>query len=131
MDEVAFGRYRLIEVIGEGGMGKVYRAYDTVIGRDVAIKVLPTELASESGYRARFRREAHLAARLTDPHIIPIHDTGEIDGRLYLVMPIIKGTDLQTLLSRDGPMSPEMAVRVVTKLSAALHVAHEHGLVQA
>ena len=83
VDEVVFGRYRLLSVIGEGGMGRVYKAHDTVIGRDVAIKVLPTELASEPGYEERFRREAHTAARLTEPHIIPIYDTGEIEGRLY------------------------------------------------
>ena len=72
MDEVEFGRYRLISLIGEGGMGKVYKAHDTLIDRDMAIKVLPTELANEPGYRERFRREAYTAARLTEPHIIPI-----------------------------------------------------------
>ena len=129
MDEVAFGRYRLIEVIGEGGMGKVYKAHDTVIGRDVAVKVLSTELAAEPGFRERFRREAHTAARLTEPHIIPIHDTGEVDGRLYLVMPIISGTDVGTVLKRGGPMSPQRAVRVIEQLAAALDAAHAAGLV--
>jgi serine/threonine protein kinase len=129
MDEVAFGRYRLIEVIGEGGMGKVYKAHDTVIGRDVAVKVLSTELAAEPGFRQRFRREAHTAARLTEPHIIPIHDTGEVDGRLYLVMPIINGTDVGTLLKRGGPMSPQRAVPVIEQLAAALDAAHAAGLV--
>ena len=93
MDGVAFGRYRLLSLIGEGGMGKVYKAHDTVIGRDLAIKVLPTELGAEPGYRERFRREAHTAARLSEPHIVPIYDTGEIEGRLYLVMPVIDGID--------------------------------------
>jgi serine/threonine protein kinase len=65
MDEVAFGRYRLIELIGQGGMGKVYKAHDTMMDRDVAIKILPTDLANEPGYRERFRREARTAARLT------------------------------------------------------------------
>jgi beta-glucosidase-like glycosyl hydrolase len=65
VDEVVFGRYRLIALIGEGGMGKVYKAHDSVIGRDVAIKVLPTDLSAEPRYRERFRREAHTAARLT------------------------------------------------------------------
>ncbi len=129
MDEVAFGRYRLIELVGEGGMGKVFKAHDTMLRRDVAIKILPTELAAEEGYRERFQREAHTAARLTEPHIIPIHDYGEIDGRLFLVMPIIKGTDVETVLQRDGPMAPERAVRVIEQLAAALDVAHEAGLV--
>src|SRR6185437_11523384 len=69
MDEVAFGRYRLVELIGEGGMGQVFKAHDTVIGRDVAIKVLPPEMATLPGYQERFRREAQVAARLTEPHI--------------------------------------------------------------
>jgi serine/threonine protein kinase len=124
-----FGRYRLIEVIGEGGMGKVYKAHDTVIDRHVAVKVLSTELATEPGFRERFRREAHTAARLTEPHIIPIHDTGEVDGRLYLVMPIINGTDVGTLLKREGPMNPQRALRVIEQLAAALDAAHAAGLV--
>ncbi len=129
MDEVAFGRYRLIEVIGEGGMGKVYKAHDTVMRRDVAIKVLPPELATEPGYEERFRREAYTAARLTEPHIIPIHEAGEIDGRLYLVMPVIDGIDVHSLLRRDGPMSPQRAVQVIEQLAAALNAAHAAGLV--
>jgi serine/threonine kinase PknH len=129
LDEMAFGRYRLLSVIGQGGMGTVYKAYDTVIGREVAIKVLPPELSTEPGYRDRFRREAHTAARLTEPHIIPIHDTGEIDGQLYLVMPIIDGTDAHGLLQRDGPMSPQHAVRFVEQLASALDAAHSVGLV--
>nr|BBX79940.1 protein kinase [Mycobacterium florentinum] len=129
MDEVAFGRYRLIEVIGQGGMGKVYKAHDTVIDRDVAVKVLSTELATEPGFRERFRREAHTAARLTEPHIIPVHDTGEVDGRLYLVMPIIDGVDVGTLLEREGPMGPRRAVLVIEQLASALDAAHTAGLV--
>jgi serine/threonine protein kinase, bacterial len=129
VDEVAFGRYRLIELIGEGGMGKVYKAHDTMMDRDVAIKVLPPELATEPGYEQRFRREAHTAARLTEPHIIPIHEAGEIDGRLYLVMPVVDGIDVASLLKRDGPMSPELTVKVIEQLAAALNAAHKHGLV--
>ncbi|HTQ20830.1 MAG TPA: serine/threonine protein kinase, partial [Mycobacterium sp.] len=64
MDEVSFGRYRLVELIGEGGMGQVFKAHDTVIGRDVAVKVLPPEMSTLAGYRERFRREAQVAARL-------------------------------------------------------------------
>jgi serine/threonine-protein kinase len=129
VDEVAFGRYRLLSLLGAGGMGKVYKAHDSLMGRDVAIKVLPIELSAETGYRERFRREAQTSARLTEPHIIPIHDTGEIDGQLYLVMPAVDGTDLQALLKRDGPIAPARAVHVIEQLAAALDAAHAAGLV--
>jgi serine/threonine protein kinase len=129
VDEVEFGRYRLLSLIGEGGMGKVYKAHDTLMDRDVAIKVLPPELATEAGYAQRFRREAYAAARLTEPHIIPIHEAGEIDGRLYLVMPVIGGIDVHSLLQRDGPMNPQRAAKVIEQLAAALDAAHTAGLV--
>src|ERR1700741_1292784 len=129
MGEMAFGRYRLIEGSGRGGMGTVYRAHDTVIDREVAIKVLPAELASEPGYRERFRREAQTAARLAEPHIVPIYDTGEIDGQLYLVMPVVDGLDLTSVLRRDGVLPPALAMRVIEQLAAALNAAHKRGLV--
>ncbi|WP_373199382.1 WD40 repeat domain-containing serine/threonine protein kinase [Mycobacterium marinum] len=129
MDAREFGRYRLFELIGQGAAGTVYKAHDTVMGRDVAIKILPADRANEPGFRARFSREALIAARLTDPHIIPVHDTGEIDGQLYLVMPIINGVDLEVALQRDGPMTPARAVRMVEQIAAALDAAHAHGLV--
>ena len=128
MDE-KFGRYQLLSLIGQGGMGKVFKAHDTLIGRDVAVKVLSAELGAEPGYRERFRREAHTAARLTEPHIIPIYDTGEIDGQLYLVMPVIDGIDVHGLLQRDGPMPPTRAVHVIEQLADALQAAHAVGLV--
>ncbi|MDT5350674.1 MAG: hypothetical protein QOH91_3961 [Mycobacterium sp.] len=129
LDKASFGRYRLLSLIGEGGMGKVYKAHDTMMARDVAIKVLLPETAAEPGYEERFRREAHTAARLTEPHIIPIYEAGEIDGRLYLVMPIIDGIDVHSLLRRDGPLSPQRAVYVIEQLAAALNAAHAAGLV--
>ena len=129
MDEVDFGRYRLIELIGEGGMGRVFKAHDTQLLRDVAIKVLPPEFTTEPGYREQFLREAETSAQLTEPHIIPIQDAGEIDGQLYLVMPLVDGIDLASLLERDGPMSPQQAVKVIEQLAAALDAAHAAGLV--
>ncbi len=129
MDEEQFGRYRLLALIGEGGMGQVYRAHDTEIGRDVAIKVLPAGLLGERGYVQRFRREAYAVARLNEPHIIPIYDTGEINGRLYLTMPIVDGIDLHTSLAQRGRMTPELAVKVIEQVAAALDTAHSHGLV--
>ena len=127
--EVEFGRYRLFEKLGQGSMGAVYRAHDTALGRDVAIKLLQPELAAEPGFQERFRREAYAAARLASPNIIPIYETGEFDGRLYLVMPIIDGVDLNKVLKSDGAMSPQKAVRVVEQVAAALDAAHKSGLV--
>ncbi len=127
--EVEFGRYRLFDKLGQGNMGAVYRAHDTVLGRDVAVKLLQPELAAEPGFRERFRREAYAAGRLASPNIIPIYETGEIDGRMYLVMPIVDGVDLKEMLKRDGALSPQKAVRVVEQAAAALDAAHKAGLV--
>jgi serine/threonine protein kinase len=123
-----FGRYRLIELLGRGGMGAVWRAYDTDTDRVVALKVLPPHLAQDSGFSERFRREAHAAARLNNPHIIPIHHYGEIDGRLYVDMRLIEGRDLQTALAA-GPIDPARAVRIIEQVAKALHAAHKVGLV--
>ena len=127
--EVEFGRYRLFDKLGQGSMGAVYRAHDTALDRDVAVKLLQPELAAEPGFQERFRREAYGAGRLANPNIIPIYETGEIDGRLYFVMPIVDGVDLNKVLKRDGPMSPQKAVRVVEQVAAALDAAHKSGLV--
>jgi serine/threonine protein kinase, bacterial len=128
-NEVEFGRYRLFDKLGQGSMGAVFRAHDTALGRDVAVKLLQPELAAEPGFQERFRREAYAAGRLASPNIIPIYETGEIDGRLYLVMPIVDGVDLNKVLKRDGAMSPQKAVRVVEQVAAALDAAHKSGLV--
>jgi len=111
-----FGRYRLIELLGRGGMGQVWRAYDTVTDRVVAIKVLTAELSDDEEYQQRFRREAHAAARLDTPHVVPIHDYGEIDGRLFVSMRLIKGRDLDTVLA-DGPLDPARAVRIIDQVA--------------
>ena len=79
-----FGRYQLIELLGRGGMGEVWRAHDTTIDRVVALKMLLPHYAQDPDFDKRFRREARTAARLDDPHVVPIYDVGEIDGRLYV-----------------------------------------------
>lgn len=128
MDGTPFGRYRLVELLGRGGMGEVWKAYDTTMKRVVAMKVLPPTFADDEQYQVRFRREAHAAAGLDEPHIVPIHDFGEIDGRLYVTMRLIDGKTVQQLLA-NGPLAPERAVSIVEQIAAALNAAHDVGLV--
>src|SRR6201993_1961817 len=123
-----FGRYRLVELLGRGGMGEVWRAHDTDTDRIVAIKVLPAHFSDNEDFKQRFRREAHAAARLNSPHVVPIHNYGEIAGRLYVDMRLIEGRDLQTVLA-DGPIEPARAVRIIEGVALALHAAHKGGLV--
>jgi serine/threonine protein kinase, bacterial len=128
VDGTPFGRYRLLELIGEGGMGEVWRAYDIAIDRTVAIKMLLPHFAQDEKFEQRFRREARAAARLDNPHVVPIHDVGEIDGRLYVAMRLIEGQDLQTLLEA-GPLDPQRAAAIIGQVAEALHAAHKVGLV--
>ncbi|MEU1206796.1 protein kinase [Nocardia sp. NPDC005825] len=124
-----FGHYRLRRLLGEGGMGQVYEAFDTRSDRIVALKVLPPHSADDPEFRERFRRESRAAAGLNDPHVIPIHQYGEIDGRMYLDMRLVQGQGVDTVLAQRGPMPPEMAVSVVGQVAAALTAAHANGLV--
>ena len=128
MEGTPFGRYRLLELLGRGGMGEVWRAYDTAIDRVVALKVLPANFDNDPVFQERFRREAHAAAQLSEPHVVPIHDFGEIEGRLYVTMRLIDGRDLQSVLAA-GPLPPERAVRIIEQVAQALHAAHRVGLV--
>src|ERR1700755_944739 len=88
-----FGRYGLLSLLGAGGMGQVWRARDSQTNRVVALKVLPEHSADDEEPRERFRRECEAVAQLTEPHVIPIHDFGDVDGRLFLNMRLVGGTD--------------------------------------
>lgn len=130
MAETAFGRYQLQGLLGRGGMGQVYRAYDTATDRIVAIKVLPPHLAEDKEFEQRFRREARTAAGLNDPHIVPIHSFGEIDGRLYVDMRLVEGRDLVRFIAENGGrVSPAKTVAIIEQVAAALDSAHRAGLV--
>jgi len=128
-DGPRFGPYILTAVLGRGGMGVVYRAYDTVKARTVALKVLIPELATDRTFQDRFRRESRRAARLSEPHIIPIHDFGQIDGRLFIDMRLVEGIDLGAMLERDGPLPPPGAAWIIAQVASALDAAHAAGLV--
>ncbi|WP_458686104.1 protein kinase domain-containing protein [Nocardia tengchongensis] len=130
MDEgTPFGHYRLRRLLGEGGMGQVYEAFDTRSDRVVALKVLPPHSAADPEFRERFRRESRAAAGLNDPHVIPIHQYGEIDGRMYLDMRLVQGQGVDAVLAQRGPMPPALAVSIVGQVAAALTAAHANGLV--
>jgi serine/threonine-protein kinase len=115
-------------MLGRGGMGEVWRAYDSAIDRVVALKMLLPHISQDPDYEKRFRREARAAARLDDPHVVPIYDVGEIDGRLYVTMRLITGTDLHTLLEA-GPLDAHRAVAIIEQIASALERAHRTGLV--
>src|SRR4051812_70167 len=111
-------------------MGEVYRAYDTKTDRIVAVKVLPHHLAEDATFQRRFRRESQAVAGLNDPHVVPIHGYGEINGRLYLDMRLIEGRNLGTMLEdTDKPLRVAFAVKVVEQVATALDAAHEAALI--
>ena len=110
-------------------MGEVYEAYDTVKDRTVAVKLLSEELAKNQQFEERFRRESRAAARLQEPHVIPIHDWGEINGVLYIDMRLVGGEDLRSVLRREGTLAPDRAAKIIAQIASALDAAHADNLV--
>ncbi len=118
-----FGKYRIVDMLGKGGMGEVYEAFDTEKNRTVALKILAAQHADDDQFRARFLRESHAAAILQEPHVVPIHDWGEIDGNLYIDMRLIQGPTLHELI-KSQPLEPHKAVSIIQQIAAALDAAH-------
>lgn len=130
MQVTTFGRYQLVDLIGRGTTGRVFRADDTVAKQVVALKVVEPELSENSEFAEQFRRDVAAAAGLKSPHVVPIHDHGEIDGRLYVDMRLIEGTNLGRLIRNEGGrILPARAVTIIEQVAAAVDSAHQAGLV--
>ncbi len=121
-------RYRIERVLGEGGMATVYLAEDLKHRRRVAVKVMRPELAATLGAE-RFLREIEIAAQLSHPHILPVHDSGESDGVLYYVMPYVEGESLRERVHREGRLAVDDALRLAREMAEALGYAHKRGIV--
>jgi predicted Ser/Thr protein kinase len=121
--------YTIEAVAGRGGMGVVYRARDTELERTVALKVIAPDLARDEGFRARFVREARVTAQLDHPNVIPVYDAGDDEGRLFIAMRWVEGTDLGRLIHEQGALEPEQAADLVAQAASALDAAHAQGLV--
>ena len=123
------GRYRILEQLGQGGMGTVYKAHDTQLDRDVAVKILPAERLNDADAVTRFRREARALAKLSHPNIIQAFDSGEDKGRHFLVMEYVQGASLAAILREQGAVPPTLAADMIYQAALGLQHAHEKGLV--
>src|SRR5262245_54666349 len=121
-----FGPYEILAPLGEGGMGEVYRARDTRLGRDVAVKVITERLEADG--RARFQREVRAISALTHPHICAVYDVGEADGRPFFVMELIEGTTLRDY-ARQRALEPSDAAAIGMQIADALEAAHLKGVI--
>src|SRR3954469_2874786 len=128
------GRYQVGELLGYGGMAEVHRGRDLRLGRDVAIKTLRSDLARDSTFQLRFRREAQNAASLNHPAIVAVYDTGEERGANgeplpYIVMEFVNGRTLKEVLAAEGPLMPRRALEISADICAALEFSHRHGII--
>ncbi|RPH33409.1 MAG: serine/threonine protein kinase, partial [Chloroflexi bacterium] len=128
---VIAGRYRLIAVVGEGGMATVWRAMDEQLGREVAVKILRPQFGADPGFAARFRNEARAAGALSHPNVVQVYDFGtDVDaGDQYIVMQLVEGQDLASILHERGPLEVDEAVMIGASVADALDAAHRAGLI--
>src|SRR5881296_2381214 len=123
----SIGTYEILELLGSGGMGEVYRARDSKLKREVAIKVLPLEFAADTQRVARFRREAEILASLNHPHIGAIYDFENVEGLQFLVLELVEGETLADRIAR-GPIPIDEALSIAAQIAEALEAAHEKGI---
>src|SRR6202521_4176648 len=123
------GFYEVLAQIGAGGMGEVYQAHDTKLGRDVAIKVLPEAIAHDPERLARFQREAKMLAALNHPNIATIYGLEQSNGTSYLVMELVAGETLADRVKREGTIPIEEALTICNQIAEALEAAHEKGII--
>ena len=121
-------RYRIIALIGRGGMGEVYRADDLELGQSVALKFLPERIASDPAALQRFRNEVRTARQVTHPNVCRIHDIAEEDGHVFLSMEHVDGEDLESLLRRIGRPSRDKAIEIARQLCSGVAAAHQAGV---
>ena len=124
---IDFGEYELLEEVGRGGQGIVYRARQKSLNRTVALKIISSGHWATEAHLKRFRREAEAAASLAHPHIVPIHEVGERDGSCYFSMKFVEGEQLDEIVRRE-PMAPRRAADLIAKVARTVHYAHEHGI---
>jgi serine/threonine protein kinase len=124
-----FAGYEVESVVGAGGLGILYRARQLKLDRPVALKLVEPDVAKHPVVRERLRREARAVASLDHPNVVPLYEAGELDGTVYIVTRWVDGTELGTLIHREGPMEPDRAARIAAQIAAALETAHEKGLV--
>jgi serine/threonine-protein kinase len=123
------GKYKILEKIGEGAMGEVYKAHDPVLNRFVAIKTISAELGADDTLRKRFEREAQSAARLNHPNIITVFDYGEEQGKIYMSMELLDGSDMKQAIARRAPLSLDEKLSIVDQIAEGLAFAHAHDIV--
>src|SRR3954467_731388 len=122
------GRYRIIALLGKGGMGEVYRADDLTLGQAVAMKFLPEEATSHEGMLERFKNEVRIARRVSHPNVCRVYDVGDLDGAPFFTMEYVDGEDLASLLRRIGRLPQDKAVEIARQICAGLAAAHERGV---
>src|SRR3954447_6411622 len=125
-----FAGYRVLRLLGSGGMGEVYLVQHPRLPRQEALKVLRSDISSDPAFRERFIREADLAAGLRHPHVVGIHDRGEHDGQLWIAMDYIEGSDAAQLMQTRYPagMPAELTINIIAAVASALDYAHKRGL---